>query len=100
MNELLKPTETKPRILDTQLHETPLFNEGMILKAFETSKTMLERLRPKLSRKLYFSLEEKIEMQKKQLEELLGITKNKAKIIERYSNILDSQYFEQKFFRP
>ncbi len=58
---------------------------------------ILESLRPVISRKLRFTLEEKLKNQKQELQRLLGLDKNLADNKSKYSNVLDSQYFEQIF---
>ncbi len=62
------------------------------------SLSMLEELKPKLSRKLMFYLEEKIQREKQELQQLLGLTENRVAAMDKYSNVLDSQFFEQIFF--
>jgi hypothetical protein len=60
---------------------------------------MLNSLRPHISRKLLFSLEEKLKAQERELNHLLGLDKNLAENRSKYSNVLDTQYFEQIFLQ-
>jgi hypothetical protein len=66
-------------------------------KIINEETSMLEHLRPRISRKLLFGLEEKLKLQQQELEQLLGLDKNIAQKRAQYSNVLDSQYFEQIF---
>lgn len=95
-SEFLKPSE--------KLHSsennpsTPFEFTAKDVGALVASQAQrLEALRPHISRKLQFALEEKLKLQKQELERLLGLDKNLTASRSRYSNVLDTQYFEQIF---
>jgi hypothetical protein len=69
----------------------------MTPELLKSQSEMLNSLRPNISRKLLFALEEKLKGQKKELEKLLGLDKNQTENLSKYTFVLDSQYFEQKF---
>ena len=57
----------------------------------------LEQLKPILSKKLYFTLEEKLLAEQRELEKLLGFQQGREETLSHYTFILDSQYFDQIF---
>jgi len=61
-----------------------------------TRLTMLKELLPLISKKLLFSLEEKLALEKEQLESFSGMTRKEQATRNLYSFVLDSQYFEQE----
>ncbi len=89
-NEYLPSTGPKP---PEDLKLTPKDVGALMGLEFQ----MLESLRPNISRKLLFMLEAKLNAQKQELEHLLGLDKNIAASRSKYSNVLDTQYFEQIF---
>lgn len=92
--ETLRPFEKKfdqqqkpAASADNSLHPAQLVLQQRFL--------MLQQLRTYISRKLYFALEEKLQREKQELEQLLGQKSARQQLAARYSNILDTQYFEQ-----
>lgn len=50
-----------------------------------------------ISKKLLYFLEEKIEKEKLEIDRILGLSKKRKELQAKYTNILDTAYFEQKF---
>ena len=63
----------------------------------KTQEKILNDLRPIISRKLAFALEDKIKGQQQELQRHLGLVNKQSANLSRYTLILDSQYFEQQF---
>lgn len=76
---------------------TPLLSEQTVQLLQNQQLAKLKQLQPLLSRKLIFSLEEKIQQETKMLLQLLGHHTNIEAELGKYSLPLDSQYFEQIF---
>ena len=70
-----------------------------INKIIDQENSMLEVLRPRISRKLLFALEEKLKMEKQELEQLLGLDNKQSQNLSKYTFVLDSQYFDQIFLQ-
>jgi hypothetical protein len=68
-----------------------------INKIIDEETVMLDSLRPRLSRKLLFALEEKLKAEKQELEQLLGLDKKQSQNLSKYTFVLNSQYFDQIF---
>ncbi len=75
---------------------TPLTKEQISLLV-EQRRKQLEELKPNISRKLYFKIEEKLNSEEKTLLEILDWQNGKHAFMSRYTLILDPRYFEQEF---
>ena len=68
-----------------------------IAQLHEDRLGQLAAIKNTISRKLYFKLEEKLQREKSQLEQLLGIETGQQNQLAKYSFVLDRQYFDQVF---
>lgn len=74
-------------------------NKTDIDSIIRSRKESLHSLQPSLSKKLYYSLEQRIEDEREQWYGLLNIATKKQATREQYSYVLDSFYFEQKLMQ-
>ncbi|HVY67909.1 MAG TPA: hypothetical protein VHA30_03375 [Patescibacteria group bacterium] len=72
-------------------------NEQSISESSLPRRLMLEQLKPHLSRKRYFALEEKLAAEEKQLRDILDWRLGRQNRLSRFTFILDQHYFEQEF---
>ncbi len=96
-NETLHPKEFPPITPPRNGGGTDNLSKQRIQSLAVQRKQCLEGIKPDISRKLYFMLEEKLEKEQKNLEEILDWQQGKLSRLSRYSLILDSHYFEQEF---
>lgn len=96
--ELIQHQET----IKPQTQESPMAEGGLSIDAvsrlYGSRLGNLERLRPLISLKLYYGVVEKLEQEKAQLLRFLRWEDTKQDILSNYSFVLDTSYFEQKFF--
>ena len=60
-------------------------------------KQRAENIKPHISRKRYFSIEEKINSSLQRLGQILDWQEGRQNQLSKYSFILDTHYFEQEF---
>ncbi len=96
--ESLTPSEHLPPLPHSAATAAePVLSEQKITELTERQEAKLQELRPVLSRKLFFALEEKLIWEQKELRRLLDLQLGRASRQAKYSHVLDPQYFEQKF---
>jgi hypothetical protein len=78
------------------MNNDPL-TQNQITDILTERKNILNSLRPEISRKVYYTLEEKIVLEEKQLQQILDWQEGRNSQLSRYSLILDSHYFDQEF---
>jgi len=94
-NPLLAPESREPFRDD----KGDVLNEDVITDIYNFRKRDLEDIRKHICLKLYYFAEEKLNLEKQALMEILNIQQNNQEVMEKYSFVLDPQYFEQKFFK-
>ncbi len=57
----------------------------------------LDTIKDSIGLKFYYAITEKLQSEKKTLEELLNVAYTKKQDQDQYSFVLDPQFFEQKF---
>jgi len=72
-------------------------NEQQIANLTENLKQRLETIKPQISRKRYFNIEEKINNSEQRLRQILDWQEGRQSALSKYSFILDTHYFEQEF---
>ena len=95
--ERVKPTEQLPA--QNKPHPTTegVLNEYAIENVLNARKASLELLKPLISRKLFYILEEKIKHEAAEFQNLLDAQLGRKKTLSKYTFVLDPQYFEQIF---
>jgi hypothetical protein len=76
---------------------SPVFPRNDFKPVLESRRTMLESLREVLSVKFYDRISGKLKEEESRALELSGLSRDKQKNRAKYSHVLDSQYFEQRF---
>ena len=97
MPELLQKNELSQQ--EEDIGQDTLSSLGDFEHILTMRKQQLANIKKSVSKKLFFSLEEKIETERQEFLRLLGLSHKHDEIKKQYSNILDSQYFEQKFMQ-
>ena len=67
-----------------------------IQKLSQHQKAELEKIKPHISRKNYYAIEEKITEEEKSLREILDWQQGKQSKLSKYSLILNPHFFEQE----
>ena len=73
--------------------------EEVIAETMQDRRKALEKIKPSLSLKIFYSLEEKINQEQREFESLLDAQLGRIKILNKYTHILNTQYFEQQFLK-
>ncbi len=94
MSELL-PLPEQLNIKDSTQDNNPLILGGFN-HVLEKRKSQLKTLEGNISKKLFYLLEKRIEQERMAIKTYLGLAKTYEQHRQNYTNILDSQYFEQK----
>lgn len=71
--------------------------QNQIADTITERKALLNSLRPEISRKIYYTLEEKIALEEKELQQILDWQEGRSSQMSKYTFILNSNYFEQEF---
>ena len=96
--EFLSPQQNPPpQSHPAPLHSLSKLDAGQIQILMEQRKALLEELKPSVSRKIYYLMEEKLLREEAKLREILDWQEGKVTRLSRYSLILDPNYFEQEF---
>jgi len=96
-NEILQPIETSITPFKKDGASFAQLNAELINEVISDRKNRLEKIKPEISRKLYYIMEEKIIAQEKHLNDILDWRQGKLSQLSKYSLILNSNYFEQEF---
>ena len=75
----------------------PRLDSAQIVELMEARKKTLEEIKPNISRKFYYAIEEKLTNEEKRLNEILDWQEGKLSRLSKYTLILDTHYFEQEF---
>jgi hypothetical protein len=89
------PTENA--IITQEPKHTDLQQED-IAAIMQIRKDSLSELKPSITLKLYYQIEEKLKQEEQELNNLLDIQLGRTKVLGKYTFVLDPQYFEQIFF--
>ena len=95
--ETLKPTENSAQTPPQNDGSFKQLSQELITRTMERRLEILASLQPELSRKLFYSLEEKLAQEAKQLREILDWQQGRQSQLSKYTFILDPHYFEQEF---
>ena len=96
-NEILKPLEKiifSPENSDNKA-SAPTVKQVQIM--FEKRKQDLEDLRLLVSVNFNKKMVKKIKQEEQQFLEIFNLARHKKQVLQKYSFVLDPQYFEQKF---
>jgi hypothetical protein len=96
-NETLKPQEQPAQSpLQSGGHFEAL-RQSQISDLAAERRRWLESIKPEVSLKRYYQIEEKIKAEEKSLTEILDWQEGRSTQLSKYSLILDPHYFEQEF---
>ena len=93
--EILQPKEIQPDRPELVEAAAPVL-EQQAQTILQERRQSLESLRSLIARKLYYRLEEKIKAEDESFRQLMDIQTGRKKILDQYTFILDTEYFEQK----
>jgi|GEM_PF-4417988 len=96
MSEILPKKEITPGLRPEKEPVNFEADKTGAFAVFEARERLLESLKPSLSRKYYFFIEEKILQQRHDMKRILDWKQGGKDAGAKYTNILDSYYFEQK----
>ncbi len=68
-----------------------------IKELFAQRRARTETIKPYVYLNFYYSMNQKIDQEERALLQLLNLEDQRQRVRERYTNVLDQQYFEQKF---
>lgn len=96
MPELLTKNEFSPAGNESGDPSHELQKEH-IFSVVKNRAEMLASLKPTMSKKLFFALEEKLQKEQNEMEKFLGFQQGREENLSHYTFILDNQYFDQIF---
>jgi hypothetical protein len=74
-------------------------NSNLIEQIYSERKAQLEKIKDSICLKLFYSIEEKIDNERQAFLSILDKSISKQEMLNKYSFVLDPQYFDQKFLR-
>ncbi|HYV33924.1 MAG TPA: hypothetical protein VE973_03700 [Candidatus Limnocylindria bacterium] len=95
--EILKISEKPKKTATESLAAVVNFDEEQIQTAIAPRKALLESIKAEITLKSYYTLEEKILVEEKRLNDILDIKRGRQSRLAKYSFILNPSYFEQEF---
>jgi len=101
MNAERLPAQNNPPTQSPASQGGPLqrLDEKQIAELMAERKALLEALKPAVSRKIYYAMEEKLAQEETRLKEILDWQLGKITKLSKYSLILDPHYFDQEFLQ-
>lgn len=97
MNPEFLHTTSTPGLPAAQSASLARLDEKQIIELMAERRQTLESLKPLVSRKIYYAMEEKLAQEESKLKEILDWQNGKITKLSKYSLILDTNYFEQEF---
>lgn len=75
-----------------------ILSQEQIDSEINSRKELLQKLKSELSLKLFYCLEEKVDMEHKNLLSILDWQEGRNTHLSKFTNVLEPYYFEQEFF--
>jgi hypothetical protein len=96
--EQLQPIEKIHPQEPTESLEQSALSQGQVNELFAMRQQDLETIKAWIGLKFYYRAAEKVKQEEERLRKLLNFQQTKQTLLSEYSFVLDTAYFEQKFF--